>query len=57
MDIEAICYMKEHPEIRTQMSGNAKLQSEQYNEETYYKNFVKTVYQIIEENKEIANGN
>lgn len=47
---KAICYMKEHPEVREQMSGNAKLQSEQYNEETYYKNFVKTVYEIIEEN-------
>ena len=47
---KAICYMKEHPEVREQMSGNAKLQSEQYNEETYYKNFVKTVYEIIEDN-------
>lgn len=54
---KAICYMKEHPEVRKQMSGNAKIHSEKYGEETYYKNFVKTVYEIINENRETANGN
>lgn len=47
---KAICYMKEHPEVRKQMSENEKMQSKKYGEETYYKNFVKTVYEIIEEN-------
>ncbi len=54
---KAIGYMKEHPEVRKQMSQNAKIQSEQYNEATYYKNFVKTVYEIINENRETENGN
>lgn len=52
----AICYMKENPEVRTRMSENAKIQSEQYNESTYYKNFVETVYEIAEENKETSIG-
>lgn len=46
----AICYLKDNPELRNQMSKNAKIQSKKYGEETYYKNFVKTVYEIIEEN-------
>lgn len=54
---KAICYMNEHAEVRAQMSVNAKIQSQKYGEETYYKNFVKTVYKIIEENRETANGN
>lgn len=54
---KAINYLKDNPEVRKQMSGNAKIQSKKYGEETYYKNFVKTVYEIIEENRETANGN
>lgn len=54
---KAICYMKEYPEVRAKMSEKQKIQSEKYGEETYYKNFVKTVYKIIEENREAANGN
>ena len=54
---KSILYMKENPEIRRQMSKSAKTISEQYNEENYYKNFVKTVYEIIGENGEDANGN
>lgn len=54
---KSIGYMKEHPEVRKQMSQNAKIQSEQYSEATYYKNFVKTVYEIINENRETENGN
>ena len=46
----AICYLKDNPELRNQMSKNAKIQSKKYGEETYYKNFVKTVYEIIKEN-------
>lgn len=53
----AICYLKDNPELRNQMSKNAKIQSKKYGEETYYKNFVKTVYEIIDENREVANGN
>lgn len=48
---KAICYMKEHPEVRKQMSENAKTQSEKYDEETYYKNFVKIVYEIAQESR------
>ena len=53
----AICYLKDNPELRNQMSKNAKIQSKKYGEETYYKNFVKIVYEIIDENREVANGN
>ena len=53
----AICYMKEHPEVRKQMSENAKKKSKQYNEIIYYKNFVETVYKVIDENRENKNGN
>ena len=44
----AICYLKEHPEVRKQMSENAEIKSKKYNEEVYYKNFVETVYRILE---------
>lgn len=53
---KAICYMKDHPEVRKQMSENAKAKSEKYNEEDYYKNFVKMVYDIAEENRENITG-
>lgn len=53
---KAICYMKDHHEVRKQMSENAKAKSEKYNEETYYKNFVKMVYDIAEENRENITG-
>ena len=53
----AICYMKEHPEVRKKMSENAKIKSKQYNETVYYKNFVETVYKMIDENRENKNGN
>ena len=53
----AICYLKDNPELRNQMSKNAKIQSKKYGEETYYKNFVNTVYEIIDENREASNGN
>lgn len=53
---KAICYMKDHHEVRKQMSENAKAKSEKYNEEDYYKNFVKMVYDIAEENRENITG-
>ena len=45
----AICYLKDNPELRNQMSKNAKIQSKKYGEETYYKNFVKMLDEIIGE--------
>lgn len=54
---KAICDMREHPEVRAQMSKKQKTQSKKYGEAAYYKNFVKTVYDIIEQNREAANGN
>lgn len=45
----AICYMKEHPDIRQKMSENAAEQSKKYDEATYYRNFVKIVYKIMDE--------
>lgn len=47
---KAICHMKEHPEVRRQMSENARVQSRKYNEETYYKNFVEIVSRIVDGN-------
>lgn len=43
----AICYMKEHPEVRKQMAENAKRQSIKYDEEIYYKNFVEMIFGIM----------
>lgn len=44
----AICYMKEHPEMRKWMSENAMIQSKTYEEAIYYNNFVKLIYKIME---------
>lgn len=46
----AICYLKAHPEVRTQMSGKARLQSREYNEAAYYQNFVRIIRSILNEN-------
>ena len=54
---EAIRYMKAHSEVRNQMSENARIQSKDYNEASYYKNFVKMIYKIMDENKESIDGN
>lgn len=53
----AICYMKEHPEVRKKMSDVARKQSKKYNEEIYYKNFIEVIDKIIDENREITNDN
>lgn len=45
----AICYMKEHPEDRRRMSEKEKLQSRNYDEMVYYKNFVKMLDEIMGE--------
>lgn len=47
---KAICYMKDHPEIRKRMSENARVQSRKYDEETYYKNFVEIISRIVDGN-------
>lgn len=49
---KAICHMKEHPEVRKQMSQKAKIQSRNYDEAIYYKNFVDMIDEIIDGNKE-----
>lgn len=46
---DSILYMKDHPEIRKQMSENAKKRSIQYDEPIYYQNFVKVINEIAGE--------
>ena len=48
----AILYMKENPEVRRQMSENGKIQSRKYDEQVYYTDFVKTVFEIEQDNRE-----
>lgn len=48
----AICYMKEHPEVRSLMSQRAKLQSKNFDEASYYQNFVQMIWNILDENRE-----
>lgn len=43
----SICYMKDYPEVRRQMSENAKQQSLQYDEENYYKKYVEIIFDIF----------
>ena len=52
---EVICYMEQHPDVRKQMSQSARAQSKKYDEVTYYKKFVDTIFNVIEEN--ILNDN
>ena len=47
---EVICYMEQHPDVRKQMSQSARAQSKKYDEVTYYKKFVDTIFNVIEEN-------
>lgn len=44
----AICYMKEHPEIRQQIAEESRKKSKLYDEKLYYKNFVKMIREIME---------
>lgn len=46
---ESILYMKEHPDVRKQMSENARKKSIQYDESMYYQNFVKVIGDIMKE--------
>lgn len=54
---KAICYMKEHPEVRKTMSQNARILSKKYDEAIYYKDFVEMTDTILNENREKQNGN
>ena len=49
---QAICYMKAHPEVRSLMSQRAKLQSKNFDEASYYQNFVQMIWNILDENRE-----
>ena len=51
---KAICYMKEHPEVRGQMSERARILSKQYDESAYYQNFCQLIREILNEN--VQNG-
>lgn len=44
----AICYMKEHSEIRQQIAEESRKKSKLYDEKLYYKNFVKMIRAIME---------
>lgn len=44
----AIWYMKEHLEVRKQMSENSKMNSKKYDETIYYKNFVEIINKMME---------
>lgn len=48
---KAICYMKEYPDVRKRMSGNAKIRSKSYDEAIYYENFVEIIDRIIDANR------
>lgn len=48
---KAICYMKEYPDVRKRMSGNAKIRSKSYDEAIYYENFVEMIDRIIDANR------
>ena len=41
--------MKEHPDVRKQMSENARKKSIQYDETKYYQNFVKVINEMAGE--------
>ena len=41
--------MKEHPEVRKQMSENSRKKSIQYDEPIYYQNFVKVIHEMAGE--------
>ena len=49
--------MKEHPEVRRQMSENARIRSKKYDEAIYYKNFIEMINKIMDVNMENKNGN
>ena len=51
----AICYIKKHPDVCEKMSECAIVQSKKYDEAGYYKNFVRMVFEIIDENRKNCN--
>ena len=53
----AIMYLKEHSEVRQEMSERSKVRSKKYDEAIYYKDFVEIVNRILDQNMENKNGN
>lgn len=47
---KAMIYLREHPDVRKQMSGNAKIRSKSYDEAIYYQNFVDMIFDTMEKN-------
>ena len=47
-----IIFLKQHPELRKQMSENARAKSKNYDEEVYYRDFVDLINKITDENNE-----
>lgn len=43
----AVIYLKEHQEVRRRMSDDASLQSQKFDQGTYYNDFVETIYRIV----------
>ena len=51
----AICYIREHPEVRMRMAENAKIQSKKYDESIYYKAFIDMAFDIMESRSDEEN--
>ena len=49
---KAILYLKNNPKVRAKMSLAAKKQSQQFNEDWYYRNFADIVKEILSKNAE-----
>lgn len=53
----AICYMKEHPDVRMQMSEKSKTYCKKYNDAIYYKNFADIINRILDGNMRMRDKN
>ena len=51
---EAISYLKDNPDVRMRMSLAAEKQSQQFNENWYYRNFADIVKEILNKNAELG---
>lgn len=49
---QAIVYLKDHPQVRNQMSEQARKRGQQYSEDRYYQDFKKLTMDIIRENQD-----
>lgn len=47
---EAIRCLKAHPEVRRRMGEKARIRSQKYNTDSYYRNFVELINEIMEDN-------